>query len=258
MDNSISVILPVFNQEPIIERVIMGILDFSSVNVKEVIVIFDGCTDRTKDVVRRVYSEHPRLLPFYFLDNPVGLWEVKSCNRGLKMSNCIYSLMIQDDMEMTEFLYDERLLKPFLTVPNLFAVTGRDSVDVRFNSSGGIEWYNFGPKDRNIFSIRDVINRGPFLVDNSKLKELNYLDETFAPIAQDDTDLCFRAYRHGWVVGGYPINYNSPIEWGTTRKNPESKRIQSQSEWANLEVIKSRHFDLITGPKHSQDIRIEE
>ena len=40
------------------------------------------------------------------------------------------------------------------------------------------------------FSFRLVVNRGPLILDMSKVKELNFLDEKFAPFELDDVDLC--------------------------------------------------------------------
>jgi len=101
-------------------------------------------------------------------------------------------------------------------VSNLLAVSGRDAVDARI-TGGDIDYYNVTGKDvgtpRDVFGIRDVINRGPLMLDKAKAQELEYFDEAFAPIDSDDADLSFRAYRKGYLVGSYVINYASERMW---------------------------------------------
>jgi hypothetical protein len=160
-------------------------------------------------------------------------------------------------MVMTTQNFDMILMEPFNHYDNLFAVSARDAVDVGINDHGYIQFFNHrGSREPGIFSCRDIVNRGPILFDNAKLKELNYLDEDFAPLAQDDTDICFRSYRKGWIVGSYNFDYYSPLDWGTTRKNSESRSIQSKSEQKNMRYLIDRHADLLTAEKHGFDISL--
>jgi GT2 family glycosyltransferase len=187
--------------------------------------------------------------------------EVIANNIGLKKSSCEYSLLIQDDMLIMEKDFDKRLLKPFSIVKNLLGVTGRDAVDAVLRDEK-IDFVNVSGKDvntpRNIFAIRNAINRGPMLIENAKLKELGYLDEDYAPIALDDVDLCLRANRLGYVVGSYVINYQSDNSWGTTRRSFESARLLSQSEKKNLNLLIQRHYDILNSKNNGTNIIIEE
>jgi len=260
-NDTCSILLTVHNQESIIEEVLNGILDNISDITKELIIVLDGCTDKSE-------SKIDRLLPkardkkletkIIFTDN---VNETRANNVGLKNSECKYSILVQDDCKILEKDFDKRMLKPFKVVQNLLAVSGRDAVDVRI-WNGELDYYNLAGADantpKNIFSIRDGFNRSPVMVDNAKMKEMNYFDDDFAPLESDDVELGIRAYKaKGYVVGSYVIDYYSPYHWGSTRKNLESNRIWELSMIKNKKLIIDRHSEFIAQPKHSMDMVIE-
>jgi|WetSurMetagenome_2_1015567.scaffolds.fasta_scaffold106561_3 glycosyltransferase involved in cell wall biosynthesis len=257
-DNSIAIVMPIHNQQDIIAEIIQSIFQNSSKNVGECIFVLDGCTDNTEEIVVRNLVDRPNWMDIKLIHTE-DVFEVKACNEGFYRAvedGFAYSLNIQDDMRIDEFEFDKRLLEPFSEFSNLLGVTARDAVDARL-VNGEIDYYNVAGKDvntsRDWFCVRDIINRGPILFKNSILKELNFLDEDFAPIAQDESDLCFRAYRKGYIVGSYVIDYYSPLEWGQTRKNIVSNRTIAWSEKRNLKMLVERHKDLILAEKHSRD-----
>ncbi|OGR15026.1 MAG: hypothetical protein A2097_11760 [Desulfobacula sp. GWF2_41_7] len=261
MEDTISVILTVYNKEDIITEVLNGILNNISPKVKELIIVLDGCTDGSESKIDRLLPKAKDMgldIKIICTDN---VNEVKANNVGLKNSSCKYSILIQDDCQIIEKDFDNRLLKPFQIIPNLLAVSGRDAVDTRI-INGKLDYYNCGGKDagtpKDIFSIRDAVNRSPLMIDNEKVKSLNYLDEDFAPLDSDDVDLSIRGYKeYGYLVGSYVIDYISPNHWGTTRSNPESARVWEQSMLKNHKLIAERHYSFITGEKHGKDIIIE-
>lgn len=259
MKETISVILTVHNQEMIIGKVIKGILDNVSRSVQEVSVIFDGCTDDSEDVANWAIINHPNSSMVTTFITP-NLNETLANNYGLSVSSCDYAIIVQDDCLIKEPKLDQRLLEPFRIVPNLLAVSGRDAVDTRL-VNGRLDYYNCGGKDantpRNIFSIRDAVNRSPLMLDHNKALDLGYFDEDFAPLDSDDVDLSIRGYKkHGWLVGSYVIDYESPLHWGKTRNNANSARIWEASMIKNHKLIVKRHYDFIVGEKHSEDIII--
>lgn len=264
MDQDISIVMPIHNQESITQKILRGIYNNSSENVKELILILDGCTDNTRSVVEeflKEYNESDRFnLKLFITPN---IFEVRSCNIGFKNSTCPWIINIQDDIEILEKDFDQRLMKPFLKFDNLLGVTGRDSANVSLNSNNQIEFTDLAGrdavssnlKDRNKFYVRDIINRAPILFNHEKLRQLGYLDEDFAPICQDDTDLFLRAYKkYGYICGSYLIDYNSPLEWGGTRKSIEVSNFVNWSEQKNMQLLKERHCDIIIGKKHNFEI----
>ena len=263
-NNDISIVMPIHNQESIIFKILMGIYKNSSEYVKELILILDGCTDHTQEIVEKflnTYNKDNRFDTKIFITP--NIFEVQSCNIGFKSATCPWIINMQDDIEITERHFDKRLMKPFLRIHNLLGVTGRDAANVYLNTKYEIEFLDLAGRDakfpflkeRNKFYIRDIINRAPILFNHEKLKELNYLDEDFAPICQDDTDLFLRAYKEKeYLCGSYLIEYNSPLEWGGTRKSVEVSNFVHWSEQKNMQLLKERHLNLILGEKHNFEI----
>jgi glycosyltransferase involved in cell wall biosynthesis len=259
-DNSVSLILPVHNQEEIIESILYGMMTNASENVKELIIIVDGCTDNSESIIKKTLENKPEKLEtkiFYAND----VWEIICCNMGFKESKCRYSLNIQDDMLIQELDFDKRMLKPFKIIPNLLGVTARNAQDETI-VNGKLQYLNVAGKDvntpRDLFCIRDVIVRGPILLDNEKLASLGYLDEIYVPQDLEEKDLCFRAYRKGMVVGFYGMDYYSPIAWGGTRKNPSKHHIWQASHDKNEIILMERHKDLLMATKHDEEILIDD
>lgn len=260
MEDTVSVILTVHNQEQIIKEIFKGISANASENIKELIIVYDGCTDASEKVLEGCL--YPSLYNNVQIIRTPNINETLANNVALRASQCDYSIIVQDDCLIQERQFDKRMLKPFKVVPNLLAVSGRDAVDTRL-VNGTLDYYNVGGKDvntsRHIFSIRDAVNRSPLMLDNKKLKQLNYLDEDFAPLDSDDVDLCIRGYKQfGYLSGAYVIDFYSPLHWGKTRSNPNSSRIWEESMRKNHRLIVERHYDFIVGEKHSQNIFIEE
>jgi glycosyltransferase involved in cell wall biosynthesis len=69
-DGSLSVLIPVYNEENTIELVVGKVLELGSV-VLEVVIVDDGSTDRTAEVVERLAQREP-LLKFYRLAKNQG------------------------------------------------------------------------------------------------------------------------------------------------------------------------------------------
>jgi len=258
--DTVSVILPVFNQEDLIVPVCRGIINNMSNNIKEIIIILDGCTDSTEENLMKIINEFPFLPKIVWEPN---IFEVKSTNVGFKLATCKYSLAIQDDMVVTEKDFDKRMLKPFKAISDVLAVTARDSVDVVPLGDGlHVNFINTAGRDvntpRNIFAIRDGINRGYILFNNEKVQTLGCMDEAYAPQNLDEIDISIRGYiNHGWFVGAYVTGYTSELEWGTSRKNMDSARTFWISNEKNHLLILNKHKNFLAGKKHSEDIIIE-
>lgn len=279
--SSISLILTVHDKEFLLARVVEGIVQNASPLVRELIVVFDGCNDDSEKVFDETVASCSRL-PFEVVKiSTPDIWETRANNVALKQSRCDSSIIIQDDMIITEPDFDARLLKPINAFEDVFAVTGRTAhndiiVDGDLAFSDAIGRDNPSGKNyskiskkvrkilrfrsapvRDVFGIRDVVNRGPLLLSNERLEALNYLDDSFAPLDLDDHDLCFRAFKQrGWVCGAYPVGYLSDLEWGGTRANPHSHAVWKKSNEKNRKLIIERHHDQLVGEKHSENRKL--
>jgi len=251
-EKSVSIILTIHNQENIIKSVIKSILDNKSNHTKELIIVFDGCNDKSEEYSKEILSNVKDINIIY--EYAPNLFETKSNNIALKKSTCNYSMIIQDDMIIEEEDFDKRMLKPFI-FGDTFAVTARLAHnDVLMNGMlgwrdhAGYDPYNkqIWPSMRNHFSIRDVCNRGPLLLDNEKLIKLNYLDEAFSPQGLDDHDICLKAWKnYKWVSGSYWIKWGSDAKWGGTRKNIEVATYIQKAEDENKKILINRYSDIL-------------
>ena len=90
---------------------------------------------------------------------------------------------------------------------------------------------------RWVVHIRDTVNRGPLAVRAEMLVDMGFLDEQNFHLGYDDHNLCFTAYlAHAWKCAYYPIDWQSPLEDGSTR----SKGSATDSELGYLTARKER------------------
>jgi len=119
---SVSILLTIYNKDFLIKEVLNSIIKNKSSRTKELIIVFDGCTDNSEKVAKETLSNVKDISIIYeYADN---VYETKSNNIALKRSSCDYSMIIQDDMIIEEKDFDQRMLKPFV-FGDTFAVTSR-------------------------------------------------------------------------------------------------------------------------------------
>ncbi|HEY4503955.1 MAG TPA: glycosyltransferase family A protein [Candidatus Paceibacterota bacterium] len=262
----IDIVLSVFNQEKLIRKVLGGIFK-NTTTPFNLILIFDGCTDKTEKKVFEYLKKHtPKLLNTIIIDHASNVYETKANNIGFKKAKEEYMLTLQDDMVINELGWERRLTYPLRKFDNVIAVTSRVAQDVGlmenlegheyFTNKTGRESNNL---PRNIFAIRDTINRGPVAFNMKHLKSMNYLDESYAPSDLDDADLCLRAWREKKLICGvFWIDYISKPKWGKARAK-DSNMYADNHIPKNATRLKDTHQDYIKSQiKHSEDIIIPE
>lgn len=264
-----SITLTIFNKEFLIERVLNSIKNYTT-GIYEINAVLDGCTDSSESILDRFISSNPKIkINKYYTPD---VCETKANNVGLKNSNEKYCIIIQDDMVINEHDWNNRLLKPILNFSDVFAVTARTAHNWSHNPHSRCNntdqflpntWCNLlyatniadkNNLQRNIFAIRDSVNRGPLLIRHDVLKAVNYLDESYAPLEMDNHDLNYRVYKQfGMVSGCYWIHYISELAWGATRANTSPKEWHIKAHHKNFRLLWERHKDLIIGQKHDQN-----
>ena len=240
-----SIVTPVYNQENIIIQNFKSILDNTTEKYYELIYILDSCSDNTETnlinfINKMNVEEYPLLIKILILKSSIPLFETSADNLGFICSDGDYILEIQADMTMTQLGYNMKLLKPFTLNENIIGISGRCCHS--FDETNGIGKLGLDitkqllPNiDQNSYYIGETCNRGPLLLNNSKLKELGYLDEVNYFLENSDHDLFARAYfLKNWICGYVPIEFSSPLENGSTRKprdynNEKHYRIKMDS-----------------------------
>ena len=225
-----SIVTPIYNQENIIVKNLQSVIDNTLENF-EIILILDFCFDKTEQNIINYLNTYNNtnknlICIKIFKNTEKPLFETKCDNIGFKHSTGKYCLEIQADMEMTELGYNLHLTKPFNLLNNVIAVSGR-CCHYLFNHDGfGKLGSNIEKKieslnvDKNKFYVMETCNRGPLLIDRTKLMELNYLDEDNYFLDDSDHDLFARAYlSKGYICGYVPIDFNAPLCNGSVRNN---------------------------------------
>jgi glycosyltransferase involved in cell wall biosynthesis len=247
---NVSCVLTIHNKDFLIEKVCHSLVNNLSNNTNQFIVVFDGCTDNSIPIVKNILKDVKRMkVDYVYTDN---VFETKANNAGLKIVENDYALLIQDDMVVNEKDFDIRMLKPYQTFDDVFAVTSFIAHNNTYNEqSGEINYIDMaGKKDssRDIFYAREYGNRGPLMYDYQDVVKLNFLDEYFSPQNYDDMDISMRAFKElNKVSGLYWIDYTSDPSWGSTRQ--KNHALHSQLVTVNAQKILEKHKDLLYGDK---------
>lgn len=248
----ISIILTVHNKEFLIDRVVKSIVDNTTSQGAELIVVFDGCSDNSEKIVNGIDKGNLIYKRVYMPD----VFETMSNNAGMKMATGDYFILVQDDMVIEEKGWDERLLKPFI-FDDVFAVSARAGHNFSRRDSQLEHITSFVDKrtaNRDTFYIRNSVNRGPLAFRKSMIVELGYLDEIYAPYTWDEHDVCYRAYeKHGWKSGLYLIDYISEPNWGSTRN--KSVGVFYWAYKKNADIFYERHKEYLE-ENHNEERKI--
>lgn len=257
----ISLNLTIFNKEFLLRQVLDAIKQHTLGNY-ELVCVLDGCVDKSELILDTFIKENPQIATKkLYADN---VFETKANNLAAKNSSGDYIIIIQDDMIMDEMGWNQRLLKPFNSFHDVFAVTARTahnwqlnprSNDIHDSNDRDDSWsdilfhtdhahkMNLG---RETFGVRDCVNRGPLAIRKDILDSVGGFDEIFSPQDMDDHDFCYRVFKKtGMVCGCYPIEFISCDEWGGTRENGIPKSWLLKANQKNVKIVWNRHQDLI-------------
>jgi glycosyltransferase involved in cell wall biosynthesis len=140
----ISVVIPVYNQYFIIDKVLDGILKGISSDY-EIIVVDDGSNDGTTNSLLLYaidFYKNSNLISFKVYRNRISKFESNCVDFGIRNSQSNYCMDIQADMELNDPGFDIRMIKALHTNDSIVAVSGRgiqnlDSEILKFKSSLG-------------------------------------------------------------------------------------------------------------------------
>ena len=270
-----SIILTIHNKGWLLPRVLDGILN-NTLGDYELISVLDGCTDESEIILNTFIENNPKIKTKILYAPDV--YETISNNIGMKSASGDKVIIVQDDMVVQEKGWNQRLEKPFKYFDDVFAVTARTAHNWIFNPDtqhlGMDEDLDYCWCDilthvdhagrqhslpRNIFAVRNTVNRGPLMIDHDDLKKLNYLDEVYAPLEMDEHDLCYRAYKElNKVVGCYWIDYRSDDSWGGTRVSGTTASWHLKASHKNMKIFYQKHKDLITNRRLVENRFLEE
>lgn len=265
MNKSSSIILTIHNKNYLLHKTLSALKDFTDWRFTDIIFVIDGCNDGSLETVNFWCKENLETIKSKVIvaDN---VFETKANNLGCKESNADYVIFLQDDTLLLEESWNTRLLWPFKRWDDVFSVSGNCAHNWSYNTPGidkegwstllrHHDHANKHNTDRSTFYVRDTCNRGPLAIDRKLMAELNYFDEAFAPLSDDDHDLNMRAFKKFKKVSGFfQIFWFSKSEWGGTRdENGKTKQWVLDVNIKNSSLLYERHKDIID--KHTIENR---
>ncbi len=244
----IDIVISIFNQEKIIERILAGVCR-NTLTPFNLILVFDGCVDQTKSkALAWLEKNRPaHMLELVTRDAP-DVYETKATNIGLKLGKEDYIITTQDDIELQEPGWEVRLTYPIRAYDDVFSTGAYIAQDLDFGTftpelqkykrARGRRYFN---ARRDTFYIRDIAMRSPVAFRADYLRKLNYLDEAYAPCTLDEADIQLRAWEQfGLRSGFYRIDYQSKQQWSKS-KSKDSTMNESWSRVKNVTLIRDLH-----------------
>ncbi len=195
-DRFVTVMIPAFNEERVIERAVRGVLASRDVRL-EVIVVDDGSADRTSEIVRAAFADEPRV-KLLTLENG---GKARALNRGLELVTSPVVIALDADTQFTPNTI-ARLVRWF-DDPALGAVAGNAKVGNRVNLVTrwqALEYITAQNLERRALARLHAMTVVPGAVGAWRLEAIRsvggYPDDTLA----EDQDLTISIQRAGWGV----------------------------------------------------------
>jgi glycosyltransferase involved in cell wall biosynthesis len=209
---ALSVVMPTFNNESVLQRAIDGWRRCGGENV-ELIVVEDGCTDNTAAVLEREAAtpwgrRHLRWV------HEEDAHELRCTNRGFGMARGALLVAWQDDMVLQSSWFVPELLANFSAYPDLGMLSLSRGLNCIPCTDPIQRWEDLtdwcrlqstiGQRPHNWWRLQEVdaVIR-PWLVRRDCLDRVGLLDEAFRPTEWDEADLAFRVREAGWRVGTF-------------------------------------------------------
>jgi glycosyltransferase involved in cell wall biosynthesis len=259
-----SIVTPIYNQEKIITRNIESVINNMIEKNFELILIVDACSDNTKKILLSFFQNpmnNDLLTNVLIIESKIPLFETSSDNVGFYCSNGDYIIEVQADMNIKEKGFNMKLLKPFLKLDNVIGVSGRCCHDLSAIKGKGTIIDNINLKkeykniDKNSFYVAETCNRGPLILDRSKLMEMNYLDEKNYFLDNSDHDLFTRAFfQKGYICGHLSVIFEAPLIDGSTRK-PRDELNQKVLNYKRSVCEKNGFLDHYLKNEYSEKIK---
>ena len=101
----ISIIVPVYNSEKQLDKCLLSIVNQTYKNI-EIIVVNDGSTDNSKEIINKFYKQYPNIFKIYSWENH-GLGATR--NKGLELVTGDYIGFVDSDDYIEPNMYKELL-----------------------------------------------------------------------------------------------------------------------------------------------------
>jgi len=194
----VSVIVPTYNEEKVIEKRIENLLDLDySKDKYEIIVVDSGSTDKTADIIEAAIKKHEKNKPVLrFLKENERKGKASAINFGKKHAKGEIVLITDANS-----IFDKNVLKemmPHFKNPKVGAVGGRYCVANPENPLASSESF--------YWDLEYLMRRGESTLDSACLfhGEINawrkYLIDADTQMLSEDLDMCIRIRKKGYKI----------------------------------------------------------
>lgn len=206
----ISIVIPTHNNADVLEECLSCWRGRSGSVEFEVIVVEDGCSDRTPELLGQVAATTWGRAHLRWVHEP-DVHELRSTNRGVAEARGELLLVWQDDMFVERAWFLPELARTFEAIPEIGLLSlsrgllcnpldepidrPEDLVDWRRLES------TIGPSPLNWMLLQEVdaVIR-PWMVRRAAIDRVGPLDPAFRLSEWDEADLAFRIRQAGWAV----------------------------------------------------------
>lgn len=241
----VSIVVPVHNKFPVTYYCLVALLFAYNKASFEVILVDDGSSDDTVDVLDYVDG-------IQYLRNETSQGFIRSCNRGASIAKGQYIVMLNNDTEPTVHWLDE-LIFTFESFDKV-GLAGSKLLypDGKLQEAGGIVWssgnpWNYGrsgnPHEPRFSYTRqaDYLSGAAIMLTTALWKQVGGFSEEYCPAYFEDTDLAFKVRAAGYKTLFVPLSivyHFEGISSGTsvtsgTKRYQEINRPKFKQKWIN-------------------------
>jgi cellulose synthase/poly-beta-1,6-N-acetylglucosamine synthase-like glycosyltransferase len=233
---TISVVIPAYNEEKVIVKTVKAILN-STYSDLEVVVVDDGSSDRTYDMIRFAFFDNPQVRVF----TKQNEGKAEALNFGIERVSSEIIVTLDAD---TVFLPNtiEKLVRRFVD-RRIWAVAGNAKVGNRINLLTrwqALEYITSQNLDRRAFEILNCITVVPGAVGAWRRKAIVEVGGFSSDTLAEDTDMTFAIIRSGHQIA-YDDEALAYTEAPDTTKNFIKQRYRwmygtLQTVWKHRDV----------------------
>jgi len=201
LNPEVSIVIPVFNNEKLTLECLASIERFTQDSSYEIVLIDDGSTKKTNDVLANVKG-------LLYLRNQENLGFLRSCNRAAGEARGRFLLFLNNDVQVTP-KWLAPLAELLATQTDVGAVGPKILFpDGRLQEAGGLVNFDATTQLIGVFddpglprynAVREVdyVSGCCLMISRELFHELGGFDEAYAPGYCEDVDFCMRLRNRG-------------------------------------------------------------
>ena len=202
---SVDVVIPMFNEEEVVVKTIRNLLQVSYERFS-IIVVDDGSTDRSFELVKEAFGDHPLVR---LVHQPNG-GKSSALNRGVSLSKSEIVVTIDADTCVKSSAI--RNIVPYFRDERVAAVAGHIKVGNRNNVLTDMQYYEYVAIWDNDRAFSDRVN-GILIVPGAlaayRRSSVNAVGGFKSEVIAEDTELTLRLLYHNYVLrnAGHAVAY---------------------------------------------------